>query len=84
MGIKIGPIETRNRVFLAPMSGVTDEPFRLTAHEHGAGLVVSEMVAGVLLTGWLVVQMAMIREVNGLHAVMGALGLAERAGGVAG
>ncbi|MCA3554907.1 tRNA dihydrouridine synthase DusB [Aestuariivirga sp.] len=46
MGIKIGPIETRNRVFLAPMSGVTDEPFRTIAHEHGAGLVVSEMVAG--------------------------------------
>ena len=45
MGIRIGPIETRNRVFLAPMSGVTDEPFRMTAHEHGAGLVVSEMVA---------------------------------------
>jgi len=45
MGIRIGPLETRNRVFLAPMSGVTDEPFRLTAHEHGAGLVVSEMVA---------------------------------------
>lgn len=45
MGIKIGPIETRNRVFLAPMSGVTDEAFRTTAHEHGAGLVVSEMVA---------------------------------------
>jgi tRNA-dihydrouridine synthase B len=45
MGIRIGPLETRNRVFLAPMSGVTDEPFRMTAHEHGAGLVVSEMVA---------------------------------------
>ena len=45
MGIKIGPIETRNRVFLAPMSGVTDEPFRAVAHAHGAGLVVSEMVA---------------------------------------
>lgn len=45
MGILIGPLETRNRVFLAPMSGVTDEPFRVTAHEHGAGLVVSEMVA---------------------------------------
>jgi tRNA-dihydrouridine synthase B len=45
MGILIGPIETRNRVFLAPMSGVTDEAFRMTAHEHGAGLVVSEMVA---------------------------------------
>ncbi len=45
MGIRIGPLETRNRVFLAPMSGVTDEPFRTTAHENGAGLVVSEMVA---------------------------------------
>jgi tRNA-dihydrouridine synthase B len=45
MGIKIGKIETRNRVFLAPMSGVTDEPFRTVAHRHGAGLVVSEMVA---------------------------------------
>jgi nifR3 family TIM-barrel protein len=45
MGIKIGPLETRNRVFLAPMSGVTDEAFRMTAHENGAGLVVSEMVA---------------------------------------
>ena len=45
MGIKIGPIETRNRVFLAPMSGVTDEPFRAAAHAYGAGLVVSEMVA---------------------------------------
>jgi nifR3 family TIM-barrel protein len=45
MGIKIGSIETRNRVFLAPMSGVTDEPFRTAAHSNGAGLVVSEMVA---------------------------------------
>jgi tRNA-dihydrouridine synthase B len=45
MGIRIGHIETRNRVFLAPMSGVSDEPFRAMAHAHGAGLVVSEMVA---------------------------------------
>ena len=45
MGIHIGPIKTRNRVFLAPMSGVTDEPFRAVAHAHGAGLVVTEMVA---------------------------------------
>jgi len=45
MGICIGPIKSRNRVFLAPMSGVTDEPFRMTASEQGAGLVVSEMVA---------------------------------------
>lgn len=45
MSIQIGPIKTRNRVFLAPLSGVTDEPFRAIAHAHGAGLVVSEMVA---------------------------------------
>ena len=45
MGINIGPLKTRNRVFLAPMSGVTDAPFRAAAHENGAGLVVSEMVA---------------------------------------
>ncbi len=45
MSIQIGPIKTRNRVFLAPLSGVTDEPFRAIAHEYGAGLVVSEMVA---------------------------------------
>jgi tRNA-dihydrouridine synthase B len=45
MSIQIGPTQTRNRVFLAPLSGVTDEPFRAVAHAHGAGLVVSEMVA---------------------------------------
>jgi tRNA-dihydrouridine synthase B len=45
MGIQIGPVLTRNRIFLAPMSGVTDEPFRVLAHRLGAGLVVSEMVA---------------------------------------
>src|SRR5262245_66412446 len=43
--LRIGNIEIRNRVFLAPMSGVTDEPFRSRAYAHGAGLVVSEMVA---------------------------------------
>ncbi|UUP19450.1 tRNA dihydrouridine synthase DusB [Nitratireductor thuwali] len=43
--LEIGGVSLRNRVFLAPMSGVTDLPFRLRAHGHGAGLVVSEMVA---------------------------------------
>jgi tRNA-dihydrouridine synthase B len=41
----IGGVQIRNRVFLAPMSGVTDEAFRRRAYSHGAGLVVSEMVA---------------------------------------
>src|SRR5487761_1967021 len=39
-------------VILAPMSGVTDLPFRRLAKRHGAGMVVSEMIAS-----W-----AMIRE----------------------
>ncbi|BCG88562.1 tRNA-dihydrouridine synthase [Mesorhizobium sp. 113-3-9] len=43
--LDVGGVEIRNRVFLAPMSGITDEPFRQRAHAHGAGLVVSEMVA---------------------------------------
>ncbi|KUM24655.1 tRNA-dihydrouridine synthase [Mesorhizobium loti] len=43
--LDIGGVKIRNRVFLAPMSGITDEPFRQRAHAHGAGLVVSEMVA---------------------------------------
>ena len=41
----IGPVRIRNRVILAPMSGVSDLPFRRLALRFGAGLVVSEMVA---------------------------------------
>ncbi len=43
--LDVGGVYIRNRVFLAPMSGVTDEPMRRRAYAHGAGLVVSEMVA---------------------------------------
>ncbi len=43
--IKIGRQFLPNAVLLAPMSGVTDFPFRRLAHRLGAGLVVSEMVA---------------------------------------
>ncbi len=43
--LKIGDIEVANRVFLAPMSGVTDAPFRRLSATLGAGLVVSEMTA---------------------------------------
>ena len=41
----VGNVALRNRVFLAPMSGITDAVFRRLADRHGAGLVVSEMVA---------------------------------------
>ena len=43
--LSVGPVVLKNRVFLAPMSGVTDLPFRNLANNGGAGLVVSEMVA---------------------------------------
>ena len=43
--LKIGGIAAANRVLLAPMSGVTDAPFRRLAATLGAGLVVSEMTA---------------------------------------
>jgi tRNA-dihydrouridine synthase B len=43
--LAIGPVEVPNRVVLAPMSGITDAPFRRLAERLGAGLVVSEMTA---------------------------------------
>ncbi|MCA6121736.1 tRNA dihydrouridine synthase DusB [Bradyrhizobium sp. WSM 1704] len=43
--MKIGDIAVANRVLLAPMSGITDAPFRRLAAKLGAGLVVSEMTA---------------------------------------
>src|SRR5262245_15046642 len=43
--LKIGPVELTNPVVLAPMSGVTDAPFRRLVARLGAGLVVSEMTA---------------------------------------
>ncbi|WP_374763887.1 tRNA dihydrouridine synthase DusB [Yunchengibacter salinarum] len=45
MALSIGPVEIKDPVFLAPMSGVTDLPFRRLVKRFGAGLVVSEMIA---------------------------------------
>ena len=49
MGINIGPIELASRVVLAPMSGVTDRPFRRLVKQLGGGLVVSEMIASAAM-----------------------------------
>ena len=43
--IRVGSVALPNRVLLAPMSGVTDAPFRRLASDLGAGLVISEMTA---------------------------------------
>jgi tRNA-dihydrouridine synthase B len=45
MSIEIGSVKIEDPVILAPMSGVTDLPFRRLVKRSGAGLVVSEMIA---------------------------------------
>lgn len=45
MTFSIGDIELNTPVLLAPMSGVTDKPFRSLVRSFGAGLVFSEMIA---------------------------------------
>ena len=50
MAIRVGPVTLDNPVILAPMSGVTDLPFRrLVKRRAGAGLVVSEMIASAAM-----------------------------------
>jgi tRNA-dihydrouridine synthase B len=43
--VKIGPIQLKNNLIVAPMAGVTDRPFRSLCKRMGAGMAVSEMVA---------------------------------------
>ena len=50
--ISIGSVQIASPVILAPMTGVTDLPFRRIVKRYGAGLTVSEMIAS----------QAMIRE----------------------
>lgn len=43
--ISIGPVEIKDPVILAPMSGVTDQPFRRLVKSFGSALLVTEMIA---------------------------------------
>ena len=43
--MKIGPHQLANQLFVAPMAGVTDRPFRQLCKKLGAGYAVSEMIA---------------------------------------
>lgn len=47
--LAVGPVTLDNPVILAPMSGVTDMPFRRLVKRMGAGLVVSEMIASAAM-----------------------------------
>ena len=43
--LRIGNVEIKNPVVLAPMAGVCNSAFRLTVKEFGVGLVCAEMVS---------------------------------------
>jgi len=47
--IQVGNLNIVNPVFLAPMSGITDMPFRRLVKGFGCGMVVSEMITGVTM-----------------------------------
>ncbi|MEG1577114.1 MAG: tRNA dihydrouridine synthase DusB, partial [Clostridium sp.] len=49
MQLKIGNVEIKNNVALAPMAGVTDLPFRLLCKEQGCGLMCTEMISAKAL-----------------------------------
>ncbi|MBN9023727.1 MAG: tRNA dihydrouridine synthase DusB [Rhizobiales bacterium] len=66
----IGPVTIPNRVLLAPMSGISDRPFRALARGFGAGLVVSEMTASdKLAQGDAEALLRSERAGDGLHVV---------------
>ena len=45
MVFKIGDIEVKNKIVLAPMAGVSNSPFRILSRQFGAGLLYAEMVS---------------------------------------
>ena len=47
--IKIGNVELENNIFLAPMAGITDLPFRTVCKQFGPGLTYTEMVSSKAL-----------------------------------
>ena len=43
--MRIGQYQLKNRILLAPMAGITDQPFRKLCAHYGAGLTFSEMMS---------------------------------------
>jgi tRNA-dihydrouridine synthase B len=68
--LSIGPIPLPNPVLLAPMSGITDAPFRRQVAGQGAGLVISEMTAcAALAEGNRLARQRVEDHGTGLHIV---------------
>jgi tRNA-dihydrouridine synthase B len=53
LDMKLGNLELPNALFLAPMAGITDYPFRRLVRDMGCGMVFTEMVSadGLLRKG---------------------------------
>lgn len=64
--MKLGNLQLPNNLFLAPMAGITDYPFRQLAREHGCGLPFTEMVSaeGLLRKGE-----SFLKMVEGEHPI---------------
>ena len=68
--LTVGGVQWRNNILLAPMSGVSDVPFRRAAWRCGAGMVFSEMVASeALVSGHMEMQMKAENAGLPLHVV---------------
>ncbi len=70
MGMRIGPVALSEPVILAPMSGVTDPPFRRLVGRLGVGLVVTEMIASKAMVAATRRTMLMLDGVDGARPVM--------------
>jgi tRNA-dihydrouridine synthase B len=68
---KIGHLTLEGNVFLAPMTGVSDVPFRELISRYGAGLVFSEMIAGQSMVRKTIASLKMSESGSGqgIHAV---------------
>ncbi|WP_245427014.1 tRNA dihydrouridine synthase DusB [Pleomorphomonas carboxyditropha] len=68
--LRVGGVTVPSPVFLAPMAGITDLPFRRVARRYGAGLTISEMVASeTLLDGHPETTARAEADDEGLHVV---------------
>ena len=64
LSFNIGPVKVENCVLLAPMTGVSDMPFRKLVKRLGAGLVISEMIASQAMIRQTRQSMRMIQKTN--------------------
>ena len=65
--MKIGNIELKNKVIVAPLAGISNRAFRVIAHDMGAGLIYTEMISdnGIVYNNKRTLDMCEIKEDEG-------------------